>query len=268
MPESGILPGAEPFSAEGGPHGALVLHGFTGCPQSMRGLARAFATAGFAVELPRLPGHGTSVEDMSTTGWADWTAAVESARRSLAGRCERMVVAGLSMGGALTLWLAARHPEISGIVVINAVGGPPDPDPSAALRAQLEQGVQTIPGVGNDVADPETRELAYELVPIRSLLSMFEGLGEVAAGLAAIRCPTLIMTSPRDHVVQPVQSDLIAAGVAGPVERITLERSYHVATLDYDRDVIEREAVAFARRVTAEPGQSSGSRDRARSGSA
>ena len=57
-----LLPGAEPWSAAGGPAGALCLHGFTGNPSSMRGLAEAFAAAGFSVELPRLPGHGTTVE--------------------------------------------------------------------------------------------------------------------------------------------------------------------------------------------------------------
>jgi carboxylesterase len=250
MPDPAVLPGAEPFSAEGGPHGALVLHGFTGCPQSMRGLAEAFAAAGFAVELPRLPGHGTTVEDMATTGWADWTATVEDAYRKLAARTERVVVAGLSMGGALTLWLASRHPEIAGIVVVNAVGVAPDPDPAPALRAQLEGGAVTMPGVGDDIADPDAKELAYALVPIASLLSMFEGLAALGPRLAGIRCPTLVMTSPQDHVVQPVQSDRIAEGVAGPVERLALERSYHVATLDYDKALIESEAVAFARRVT------------------
>ena len=85
MPEPAapaVLPGAEPFSAAGGPMGALVLHGFTGCPQSMRGLAQAFAAAGFTVELPRLPGHGTSVEDMTQYSWADWSAAASSANRA------------------------------------------------------------------------------------------------------------------------------------------------------------------------------------------
>jgi carboxylesterase len=249
--EPKVLPGAEPFSAAGGPHGALVLHGFTGCPQSMRGLAQAFARAGFAVELPRLPGHGTSVEDMTTTRWSDWTEAVESAYRRLSSRAERVVVSGLSMGGALTLWLAARHPEIAGVAVINAVAYPPDPSPAPALRAQLEQGVKTIPGVGNDVADPAEQELAYPLVPLACLISLFEGLAEVGPRLGDIRCPALVLTSPQDHVVQPVQSDLIAKGVAGPVERVTLARSYHVATLDYDKALIEASAVAFARRVTA-----------------
>lgn len=108
-----VIPGAEPFSARGGAHGALVLHGFTGSPQSMRGLARAFAAAGYAVELPLLPGHGTSVDDMATTTFADWSGAVERAYADLAARCDRVVVSGLSMGALLAAWLAPRHPEIA-----------------------------------------------------------------------------------------------------------------------------------------------------------
>src|SRR4249920_1156269 len=105
MSDPQILPGAEPWSSEGGPDGVLVLHGFTGSPQSMRGLAVAFAAAGFTVELPRLPGHGTSVEDFLTTTFADWSEAAELAYTDLAARCERVVVAGLSMGAMLAAWL-------------------------------------------------------------------------------------------------------------------------------------------------------------------
>src|SRR5580658_3749695 len=96
-----LLPGAEPFAASNGPHGVLVLHGFTGCPQSMRPLAEAFADAGFSVELPLLPGHGTGVEDLVPMRWPDWMAAAEAAYLDLAARCDRTVVAGLSMGGTL-----------------------------------------------------------------------------------------------------------------------------------------------------------------------
>ena len=80
-----VLPGAEPLSIPGGPHGALVVHGFSGTPDSMRGLAEAFGGAGFAVELPRLPGHGTTVADMATTSFADWWGAVDTAYAELAG---------------------------------------------------------------------------------------------------------------------------------------------------------------------------------------
>ncbi len=78
-----------------------------------------------------------------------------------------------------------------------------------------------------------------------------DGLAELQPALATIVCPMLIMTSPNDHVVEPVSSDHLAASVSGPVERIALERSYHVATLDYDGPLVCEQAVAFARKVTA-----------------
>ena len=251
MSEHPILAGAEPFSAAGGPHGALVLHGFTGSPQSMRGLAEAFASAGFATELPRLPGHGTAVEDMVETGWGDWSATAGRAYAELAARCDKVVVAGLSMGGTLTLWLAERHAEIAGIVLVNPAVEPPAESFRDMLRGIVESGTTVMPAIGGDIADPGQTELAYDGVPVPSLLSLCEAEDEVAAALGAIDCPVLLLNSPQDHVVPPASSDMVAARVSGPVERVTLERSYHVATLDYDRDDIERRAVEFAHKVTA-----------------
>ena len=83
-------------------------------------------------------------------------------------------------------------------------------------------------------------------------MSLLDAGDEIAAALGAIECPVLLMNSPQDHVVPPSSSDMVAERVSGPVERVTLERSYHVATLDYDRDEIERRAVEFARKVTAQ----------------
>ena len=251
-PEAGgVLPGAEPFSATGGAAGALVIHGFTGCPQSMRGLAEAFAAAGFTVELPRLPGHGTTVEDMAGTTWDDWSGTVESTYRDLAGRCDRVVAAGLSMGGTLAVWLAAHHPELAGVVAVNAAIGMGDETAHKGLEDLLAQGVEMLPGVAGDIADPGAEELGYDQAPVRSMLSLSRAMVDLEARLDQVRCPVLVMNSPQDHVVPPDASDRLAAAVAGPVERITLERSFHVATLDYDREKIERAAVEFARRVTA-----------------
>ncbi len=109
-----LIPGAEPWSHQGGPAGALVLHGFTGNPGSMRGVAEALADAGFTVDLPLLPGHGTKIDDMIPTGFADWSAHAEARYQDLASRCEQVVVVGLSMGGALTAWLGASTPRSPG----------------------------------------------------------------------------------------------------------------------------------------------------------
>lgn len=247
-----ILPGAEPWSAIGGPHGALVLHGFTGCPQSMRGLAEAFASAGFTVELPRLPGHGTDIADMISTSWSDWSRAAEEAYNDLASRCDRVVVAGLSMGATLTAWLAARHPEIAGIVVINGAFGVTDDesDTLGAIKKGLLEaraaGLDRIPGPGGDIADPERHELAYDEAPVSGMLSLLDALDELQGELPKVTMPALVITSRQDHVVPPSSSEQFVASFGGPVEHVWLERSYHVATLDFDAPLIEQRAVAFA----------------------
>jgi len=243
-------PSAEPFSAPGGPHGALVLHGFTGDPSSMRGVAEALAAAGFAVELPLLPGHGTSVEDMITTDFTDWSATVEEAYLDLAGRTDSLVVVGLSMGATLAAWVTARNPATAGLVAINGMFEPPAPAFLDLLRTTVAQGSNRMPGIGSDIALPGVIEGAYSETPIEPLISLMEATTELHGRLGDIRCPVLILTSPQDHVVPPSSSDVLAAAVVGPVERVVLERSYHVATLDFDRDLVEKRTVEFALRVT------------------
>jgi carboxylesterase len=247
------MPGAEPFSADGGPHGALVLHGFTGNPNSMKGVAKALAAAGFAVECPRLPGHGTTLEDMIPTTFADWSGAAEEALARLRARLPgdgRIVVAGLSMGGTLTIWLATRHADLAGIALVNALAEPPG-DLRQLVDDAVDAGTEVFPGIGSDIADPDSQESAYEGTPLRALQTLIDATEALQPALGSIACPVLVLTSPQDHVVPPSNSDHIAASVAGPVERVTLERSYHVATLDYDKALIEERIVDFATKVTA-----------------
>jgi carboxylesterase len=250
MPEP-IIPGAEPESIDGGPNGALVIHGFTGNPNSMKGIAHALADAGFAVELPLLPGHGTAVEDMIPTGWNDWLGAAEEAYGKLAARVPgKVVIVGLSMGGALTCWLASEHPELAGIVPINAVVTEPE-GMGAFVQQLLDNGDEVMDGIGSDIADPDVHESAYAQTPLRPLLTLMEAASEFQDRLGRIACPVLIITSRQDHVVAPENSDVLAASVTGPVERLWLDRSYHVATQDYDKAEIENAVVDFARRVTS-----------------
>jgi carboxylesterase len=246
-----ILPGAEPWSAPGGPDGALVLHGFTSNPQSMRGVAQALAGAGFTVELPLLPGHGTALEDMVPTRWDDWSKAAEEVYAELAGRCRRVVVVGLSMGGSLAVWLTTRHPEIAGLVAINPFVEPPAESFLEILRGVLAGGTETMPGVGSDIALEGVEELAYAGSPVAPMLSLMEATDAIAADLGRIRCPVLLLSSRQDHVVPSASGDFLEAAVAGPIERVWLEHSYHVATLDRDRALLETRVVEFATKVAA-----------------
>jgi carboxylesterase len=244
-----VIEGCEPASTAGNDIGVLVIHGFTGCPASMRGLADTFAAAGYTVELPLLPGHGTTVDDMIASGWDDWTAAADRTYQDLAARCRRVAVAGLSMGGALTVWLATQHPDIAGIVCINPIVEVGQ-DLVDLARQMLGAGTDRIDAVGGDIADPAGHEVAYESTPLGPLVSLAEGTDRLRADLARVTMPLLLLNSPQDHLVPPPNSDTLAAGVSGPVERVTLERSYHVATLDYDAELIQEQALAFVGRVT------------------
>jgi carboxylesterase len=233
--------------------GALVLHGFTGTPGSVSGVAEALSAAGFVVEAPLLPGHGGTMDDLLATGWADWSGAVERVHEDLARRCSQLVVVGLSLGGSLTCWLAAQHPDIAGIACVNPMIEPVADSFLDMLEQLIASGFASVPAYSSDIARPGVSEDSLGAAPFAPLLSLFAGVAELAPRLADITCPLLLFTSRKDHVVPPSSSDYLAARVSGPVERVVLERSYHVATMDWDAPDIEARTVAFARRVTSAP---------------
>ncbi|MGZ4771420.1 MAG: alpha/beta hydrolase [Ilumatobacteraceae bacterium] len=250
---SSILAGAEPWSHLGdSDHGALVLHGFTGNPSSMRGIATALAAKGFHIEMPLLPGHGTVVDDMMPTRWADWAGEAEAAYQRLSQRVGNMVVVGLSMGGALTLRIGADHADVAGLVCINPLTQPQSADIIEMLRGLADGGTALLPGVDSDIADPDSKQNAYDGTPIEPLLSLLvDGIEPLSREYAQMRMPLLLMNSPQDHVVDPVHTQFLADAYGGPVERVTLERSYHVATVDYDKELIVESTAEFAGRVLA-----------------
>ena len=188
---------------------------------------------------------------MLETTWADWSGAARGRVPSPESpHDDEVVVAGLSMGGTLTIWLATQHPEIAGIVCVN-----PAVEPTTPMRelvdAAIAEGETIMPGIGSDIADPDSVETAYPGTPLQPLRTLMDAIDGLQADLKDIAQPVLLLTSPNDHVVPPSNSDHLAASVAGPVERVTLERSYHVATLDYDKDLIVERALDFAKKVTS-----------------
>ncbi|MEW6636312.1 MAG: alpha/beta fold hydrolase [Actinomycetota bacterium] len=243
-----VMDGAEPFYSEGGETGVLVSHGYTGSPQSMRPLAEGLAERGFTVALPRLKGHGTTPEEMATTGAGDWVADIEEAAAWLRERCGVLFMAGLSMGGTLTLYMAGRHPEMfAGIVPINAAVFVDNPD--LASLAFAEDAPAEVPGVGNDVKAPGVTELAYPVVPVPTIKELFALMKVAEELLPRISCPMLAMVSREDHVVPPANTEYIASRVASAESEVLwLEDSYHVATLDNDADLILRRTTEFVQR--------------------
>ena len=245
MSETNVLPGAEPFYAENGKTGVLVSHGYTGSPQSMRYYAEGLAKAGFTVALPRLKGHGTTSDDMATSTASDWIRDLEQAMSWLQTRCDTLFMTGLSMGGTLTLFMAGQYPDVfKGILPINALISSNNPD--LASLVYMANGPAEVAGIGSDIKDPNSKELAYPVVPVPSLKELFALTKVTDDLLPRITCPMLILVSREDHVVPPVNAEYILQKVSSQDKHLLwLENSYHVATLDNDKDLIVQKGVEF-----------------------
>lgn len=249
----------EAWYAEGTPDehgrrvGVLLSHGFTGSPASVRPWGEHLAAQGFAVSVPRLPGHGTSVADMIPTRFADYTAEIKREYAALAARCDAVVVGGLSMGGSLALQLAETHPEIRGLVLVNAAVA--STNKQLLLLPLLKHVVATFPGIANDIRKEGVSENGYDRTPLKALASFQASWKQLRADLGKVTCPVLLFRSAEDHVVDPSSARIILEGLGSKdaTERV-LANSYHVATLDNDARQIFEESADFIRRVTAPAG--------------
>lgn len=252
-----VAPHAEPFFAAGEPDensgrrvGILLSHGFTGSPASMVPWGRHLAGLGFGVAVPRLPGHGTTWQEMNRTGWHDWYDELNRAFEKLKSEHDDVVVGGMSMGGGLALKLAAdRGRDVSGVMLVNAAVASSNKQLLAV--PVLKRVIPSMPGIGNDIKKPGQDEHGYDRVPLKALGSMLAGWKAVREDLPKVTQPIIHFRSAEDHVVDPSSSQIIASKVSSlEVEERILENSYHVATLDNDAPAIFEESVEFIRRVT------------------
>ncbi|MGB0101060.1 MAG: alpha/beta fold hydrolase [Nocardioides sp.] len=242
---------AQPEKTGGRKIGVLLSHGFTGQPASMTPWGQALAGQGYAVEVPRLPGHGTTWQELNTLTWVDWYAELTRAFDRLRADNDAVVVAGLSMGGALVLRLAADRPdEVAGVVVVNPAVATKRFD--VKLLPVLKHVVKSFPGIANDIKKPGVEEHGYTRTPLKAVHSMMQQWPGLVADLPRITAPVLYFRSTEDHVVDEASEPLITGGVSSTdLSVVRLENSYHVATIDNDAELIFSESAAFVARVTA-----------------
>jgi carboxylesterase len=242
-----VTPGAEPFFHEGGSIGVLLCHGFTGSPASLRPWAAHLAGAGCSVSLPRLPGHGTTWQEMAHTRWEDWFAEVDRAFEQLRGHTTEVFVMGLSLGACLALRMAElRGDQVSGLVLVN---------PSIAADTKLLMLVPALklvvpswPGITDDIKKEGVTEVGYDRMPVPALASLPRLWKITRNQLGDVTQPVLVYLSTVDHVVGPASMRVLRAAL--PEGRLIIREcgnSYHVATLDNDAEEIFAGSLDFVR---------------------
>ena len=242
-----VLPGAEPYLHRGGPTGVLLCHGFTGCPQSLRPWAEYLAAAGLTVSLPRLPGHGTTWQELARTRWEDWYAEIERAYDELRADTDEIFVTGLSMGACLALRLAElRGSDVSGLVLVN-------PSLTADtklfwLAPVLKLFVPSLKAIGSDIKKEGVTELAYERTPVRAASTLPALWRLTNRNLSQVSAPVLVYRSAVDHVVGPASLEILRRDLPqSQLEVRACPDSYHVATLDNDAGEIFAGSLDFVR---------------------
>lgn len=251
-----IRPGAEPVSRDGsgplGRIGIVLVHGFTGSPVSLRPLAELLSKRGFAIEVPRLPGHGTTPRDLLPFRYADFRAEAKAALERLRARTDAQVAVGFSMGGTLVLDLAATE-SFAGAVSINAQildrGGV-----VVKLAPLIEKVLPLAPASAAGLKKNDIKkggdEDAYDMVAAAAGNSVVRALPEVRARLGGLKMPLLVVYSRDDHSVSPDNSRALPNLVGSKaVTVLELLESYHVATLDNDLPLLEERVASFAENV-------------------
>jgi carboxylesterase len=232
-----ILPGAEPFFLPGGKNGVLLVHGFTGAPSEMRLAGEYLNNLGYTVFAPRLPGHGTTPEEMAATGWPQWYGSVEDGYHLLTGLCAGVSAVGLSMGGLLTLKLASEYCLHRLVVLSTPIYIANKRLPLLPVYRLFTNFVtkkrKRLPAAG------QAYSINYDVTPLSSLASLLNLIKQMDTVLPRVTVPTLVIQSRTEHTVVPESASYIYNRLGSSEKKLVwLNKSGHVVTLDNERDYV------------------------------
>ncbi len=264
------------FMLRGGRAGVLLIHGLTGTPAEMRFVGKGLNRAGFTVYGMQLAGHCGSEADLLQTGWRDWSRSVVAGADRLRRDVDHLFVAGLSMGSVLALNLAIERPQwVDGL---GLYGSTLFYDGWTIPRmARLSFMLPLVCGMGLFRQRRFMESFPYgikdERIRMRIAGAMLDGQSETAGlpgnpwpslaefhklvwhvrpRLEAVRAPTLLMHAANDDIASVRNARVIERAVSGPTQTVLLDDSYHMITVDRERDKVIARSVDFFTRVMSE----------------
>jgi carboxylesterase len=265
------------FTIGDGRTGFLLIHGLGGTPLELKFVAKGLARHGFVVHCPQLAGHCGDESDLLATDWRDWYASVEAGLDTLRKRCDTVIAGGLSMGAVMALHLAAkRREEVHGLAlyaptlwhdgwampwsvfwlrfgILSAIGhrllarfyrytevepyGIKDPAIRAVVLSAMTSGDTTRAGI--------------LVTPGAAIYQQCELADVVKRELRSIATPAVLIQARDDDMASLKNSEYLQRHLRGPVSTVILDDSYHIVTVDRQRDIVIEASAAFASGLTA-----------------
>ena len=240
-----VMIGAEPFYYKSGDKGCLLVHGISGTPQAFHYIAQKLADHGISALGVRLKGHGTNPAYLHNCTYQDWIDSALEGLHQLTEDCSEIYCVGLSMGGLISLHLASIIPEkVKGVVVICS------PYRLRNFKFKIvplaKWTVKTFPSGPPSINDPQAVEVKYNCHSVPAVHQLVKLTALVRRELPLIEQRALIFGACDDRVVDSRDPALIYEQIGSLDKKLVwLKKSQHVATLDYDRDLIVKEIVSF-----------------------
>ncbi len=244
----GIIVGAESIRLTGTRRGAIVLlHGYNDSPQALAGVAREMHARGWSVRVPLLPGHGRTLQAFAASHAEEWIAAARRELHEALAEHAEVAVGGLSMGGAIAVILAARHPKVKAIVGFA-------PFLHAAWPLRLLSLFSPIAALASRYMASGGQHSVHDRVAAASMISYGCSTPRLLAQLAYVlrlarrvlpdvRQPVLMMQSREDNRIPPSAAEEAFARLGSADKTLVWTTGAgHVITVDFGHEALERQA--------------------------
>ncbi|MEY3859637.1 MAG: hypothetical protein RL568_1067 [Actinomycetota bacterium] len=197
-----------------------------------------------------MPGHGTHPEDLNKVKWQEWPAKVEFELSELRKSCDVIFLIGLSMGGGTVLNVAASNNDsLTGVVLVNPMIHVKGVPVELAFFLSRLQKMRT--SVGDDIKRPGVTEWGYDALPTRGVYQLLKMLRITRRNLNKVTIPVQLFHSVEDHTLPVTNTEIIMDEIGSANKsRIELVNSYHVATMDYDQELIFQNSLTFIESLT------------------
>jgi carboxylesterase len=213
----------------------------------MRPLGEKLAERGIRAVGHRLAGHGGAPDELAKTSYRDWIAGADEALAALRREADRVAVVGLSLGGLIALDLARRADGLAALACLAVPLWLPRATVVGIRAAAML--VRQVPKIGGaDIRDGAVKKSfpTLDTFPLAPLLSLMDLQARVRPLVPSVHAPTIILHADRDHVAPPACArELYERLPSKDKKLVRLPESFHIITVDVERDLVAREVGDF-----------------------